>query len=256
MNVKNVLITGANRGIGLAMVRHLLECPTPPATLVATCRNPAKADDLQKLAESHKNLKIVKLELRNFSDYPKLVETVKSYTGSEGLNLLINNGGIMEKKPGRLFGIPLEELDVEVFRDVLDVNTTGPLYLVKAFLPLLKKAAEYNKSKPVGISRAGVVNVSSIYGTMGGFTGNPDIYGYRASKAALNMVTKALAEDYKKDGILFVALHPGWVQTDMGSEGGHFTPAESVNLMFTALPTLTVEHSGTLVSYDGSTMEW
>ncbi|KAK7020609.1 hypothetical protein SK128_025281 [Halocaridina rubra] len=254
MIAKSILITGCSRGIGLELVRQLVGSTNPPNVLLATCRNPEKATELQDLAKKHSILKIVQYDVTDYSSLPRLVEEVRSAVGAQGLTLLINNAGILEKCSSQMFGIPLEHLEIHVFKELLETNTTAPLFLIKALLPLLKEAAA--AGGPVGVSRSCVINMSSILASMGAFTGNPDIYGYRASKAAINMITKALAEDFGKDGILFIAMHPGWVQTDMGTSAGMISAEESVRSMLQVLATMEESHNGLLVSYTGDVLPW
>ncbi|GAB0195727.1 C-factor-like [Grus japonensis] len=134
--------------------------------------------------------------------------------GGSGLNLLINNAGIAK----------LNLLDTETLEDMTQVyttNTVAPLLLGQAFLPLLKKAAEGSPGSALSCSKAAIVNMSSSAGSI------EDVYlwhfghvvSYRCSKAALNMLTKCQSLGYREHGILCVALHPGWVQTDMGGSG-------------------------------------
>ncbi|XP_068228597.1 C-signal-like [Palaemon carinicauda] len=254
MLARSILITGCSRGIGLEMVRQLVNSTNPPNILIATCRNPEKATELQDLAKKFPMLKVIQFDVTDYSSLSRIVDDVRAAVGDKGLNLLINNAGVLEKCPGQVFGVPLQDLEVNVFKDVLEANTTAPLFLIKALLPLLREAA--NVGGQMSVSRAAVVNMSSILASIGGFTGNPDIYGYRASKAALNMITKALAMDFGKEGIFFVALHPGWVQTDMGTSAGMISAEESVGSMFQVLPTLTERHNGLLVSYTGDILPW
>ncbi|XP_042236487.1 C-factor-like [Homarus americanus] len=250
----SVLITGCNRGLGLEMIRQLVTSSTPPRVVIGTCRKPDEALELQALAKDCSNLRIVKFDVVDYKSLPGLVEEVGAAVGPQGLNLLINNAGIMDKCSSQMFGIPLEHLEPHTFSNVMETNTTAPLMLVKEMLPLLRKAATVGGA--IGVRRAAVVNISSIMGSMGLFTGKPDAYGYRASKAALNMLTKILAMNFGDEGLMFVAIHPGWVQTDMGTSSGMITTQESISRIFKTLPTLMEKHNGLLVSYDGTVMPW
>ncbi|XP_042870135.1 C-factor-like [Penaeus japonicus] len=255
MLARSVLVTGCSRGIGLELVRQLVSCDNPPAVVIGTCRNPDNAKELQELAEKYSNLKIIKFDVVDYASLSRVAEEVGVAVGAGGLNLLINNAGIMEKCPLQMFGVSLQNLEAKVFNEVLETNTTAPLMLVKELLPLLRKAA-MTSGGPIGVSRAAVINMSTILASMGCFVGNADIYGYRASKTALNMLTKALSVDFGAEGLLFAALHPGWVQTDMGTTAGMLTTEQSVKDLLHVMATLTEKHNGAFLSHDGSELPW
>lgn len=255
MLAQSVLVTGCSRGIGLEFVRQLVSCDKPPAVVIGTCRNPDKAEELQQLAKKYSNLKIIKFDVVDYASLPRVVEEVGRAVGDGGLNLLINNAGVMDKCPSQMFGVPLQQLEAKLFSEVLETNTTAPLMLIKELLPLLRKAAA-SSTGPMGVSRAAVINMSTILASMGSFVGNADIYGYRASKTALNMLTKALSVDLGHEGLLFVALHPGWVQTDMGTSAGMMTTEQSVRDMLQLMATLTEKSNGGFLAHDGSELPW
>ncbi|XP_074442996.1 C-signal-like isoform X2 [Larus michahellis] len=216
LRVRSVLVTGANRGIGLGLVQHLLELPEPPQWVFAGCRDPKgqRAQELQNLASKHPNLVIVPLEVADPDSIKAAAARVGEQLGGSGLNLLINNAGIAQPKS-------LENETLENMTQVYTTNTIGPLLLGQAFLPLLKKAAQGSPGSGLSCSKAAIVNMSSSAGSI------EEVYlwnyglvvSYRCSKAALNMLTKCQSLGYREHGILCVALHPGWVQTDMGGLG-------------------------------------
>ncbi|KAG0719353.1 Short chain dehydrogenase citE [Chionoecetes opilio] len=166
---------------------------------------------------------MVLTDVVDYQSLPRVVDEVKAAVGDTGLNLLVNNAGILEKSATQESNVPLENLEPQIFRSVLETNTIAPLMLIKALLPLLRTAAA--AGGPAGPSRAMVVNISSILGSMGTYKERPGIYAYRASKAAINMVTKTLAESSEVEGMLSVAVHPGWVSTDMGTAAAPLTKA-------------------------------
>ncbi|NXG67665.1 GSFK dehydrogenase, partial [Hemiprocne comata] len=135
--------------------------------------------------------------------------------GGSGLNLLINNAGIA--KPSTLDTATLEDMT-----QIYTTNTIGPLLLSQALLPLLKKAAQGSPGSALSCSKAAIINMSSIGGSIKEMylwdLGN--FLSYRCSKAALNMLTKCQSLGYREHGVLCAALHPGWVQTDMGGAAG------------------------------------
>ncbi|KGL99166.1 hypothetical protein N301_02329, partial [Charadrius vociferus] len=218
LRVCSVLVTGANRGIGLGLVRHFLAMTNPPKWVFAGCRDPKgeRAQKLQNLASKHPNLVIITLEVSDPASIKAAAARVGEQLGGSGLNLLINNAGVVN----------LNTLDNETLEDMTQVyttNTVGPLLMGQAFLPLLKKAAQGSPGSVLSCSKAAIVNMSSIGGSIQELYlwDQANVVSYRCSKVALNMLTKCQSQGYREHGILCVALHPGWVQTDMGSAAGH-----------------------------------
>ncbi|XP_030326605.1 C-factor-like isoform X2 [Strigops habroptila] len=158
----------------------------------------------------------------------------------------------------------LNALDNETLEDMTRVyttNTTGPLLMGQEFLPLLKKAAQGSPGSALSCSRAAIINMSSIAGSITDVFGweYGQVVSYRCSKAALNMLTKCQSLRYKEDGILCIALHPGWVQTDMGRLGAHKPPLtvdESVQGMLKVLSSLSEKDTGTFLSWEGKVIPW
>ncbi|XP_027502466.1 uncharacterized protein LOC113948766 [Corapipo altera] len=256
LRVRSLLVTGANRGIGLGLVQHFLKMPNPPQWVFAGCRDPKgqRAKELQNLASKHPNLVIVPLEVANSASINAAATTVREHVGGSGLNLLINNAGIAKITL-------LENETPEDMTETYTTNTIGPLLMGQAFLPLLKKAAQGSPGSGLSCSKAAIVNMSSVAGSIT----NP--YGwelmqatsYRCSKAALNMLSKCQSLAYKEHGIFCVALHPGWVQTDMGSSAGHTPPVtvdDSVKGMLKVLSSLSEKDTGTFLDWEGKVVPW
>ncbi|XP_065589452.1 C-signal-like [Cyrtonyx montezumae] len=256
LSVRSALVTGANRGIGLGFVQHLLALPNPPEVVFAACRDPKgqRAQELQKLASKHRSLVIVPLEVTDPASIKAAAASVGEHLKGSGLNLLINNAGIAK----------INSLDTETLKDMSEVyttNTTAPLLLSQALLPLLKKAALGSPGSGLSCSKAAIVNISSIGGSI------KEMYlweaaqcvSYRCSKAALNMLTRCQSMGYREHGILCVTLHPGWVQTDMGSAGG-FTPPVTVDAsvagMLKVLSSLSEKDTGTFLDWEGNVVAW
>jgi len=208
-------------------VKQFLALPTPPRYLFATCRNPDAADDLNQIAKSNSNVKVLKLDVKDVDSFPSIRQQIASEVGDTGLNLLINNAGIM-------FGDSLDKVSKETMMENFEVNVVSPLLLSKEFLPLLKKTASRMNTKKLSCGRAGVVNITSKMGSIDDNTSG-GCYPYRTSKTALNMVTKSLAVDLKPQGILVFVLHPGWVLTDMGGKNALITPETSVSGMLNTI---------------------
>lgn len=149
--------------------------------------------------------------MKEFEKYPEIVAQVKDKVQDAGLNVLFNSAGI---SPRSSF-MGLKGLKTTELMDVYAVNCVAPLMMSKAFIPLLTQASESNKSAPLGVQRAVIVNMSSILGSVS-LNNDGSLYHYRLTKTGLNNATKSLSVDLKKEGIMAVALHPGWVKTDMG----------------------------------------
>ncbi|XP_064526876.1 C-signal-like [Pseudopipra pipra] len=256
LRVRSVLVTGANRGIGLGLVQHLLGLPNPPQWLFATCRDPKgqRAQELQNLASKHPNLVIIPLEVSDPASIKAAAAKVEELLGGSGLNILINNAGIANP-------ISLDKETLETMTQIYTTNTAGPLLLGQAFLPLLKKAAQGSPGSGMSCSKAAIINISSTAGSIGSpYPWKEVVFtSYRCSKAALNMLNKCQSLAYKEHGILCLALHPGWVQTDMGSFDGHTPPLTvdtSVKGMLKVLSSLSEKDTGTFLDWEGKVVPW
>ncbi len=227
-----VAITGANRGIGLEFVRQLL-CRGD--TVEAGVREPSEARLLQGLArESDGRLRIHRLAV----DDAASVQAFAVHVGEFPVDVLINNAGVSGKWQG------LPELDYEDMARTLAINTLGPLRLTSALLPALLKG-----------STRKAIHVSSAMGSIGK-NSEGGAYGYRMSKAALNMGVRSMALDFRAQGLITAALNPGWVKTDMGGENAPLRPDESVSNMLRVIDGLAPEHTGRFFDYDGSELPW
>ncbi|XP_061863555.1 C-signal-like [Colius striatus] len=254
--VHSVLVTGANRGIGLGLVQHFLGLPKPPKWVFAGCRDPKgqRAQELQRLASKHPNLLILALEVTDPASVKAAAARVGEHVGGSGLTLLINNAGIVKLNP----------IDAETLEDmsrVYTTNTIGPMLMGQAFLPLLKKAAQASPGSGLSCSKAAIINVSSDAGSIASPPAWEVLHAvsYRCSKAALNMLTRCQSLGYQEHGILCVTLHPGWVQTDMGSAAG-FTPPLTVDVsvrgMLKVLSSLSEKDTGTFLDWEGKVVPW
>ncbi|XP_028651980.2 C-factor-like [Erpetoichthys calabaricus] len=241
----SIMITGASRGIGLQLVETLMNSSSRPGMVIAAARDCSRAKELTKLAESHPDLHIVTLDVTNKDDIEAAFEKVESLVGDKGLNCLVNNAGIYVKST-------LNEVTAEGMMKNYEVNAVSPLMVTKAFLPLLRKAA--NQETGMGIHRAAIINISSILGSIQLIWGESTHvigYAYNTSKAALNMVTRSLSFDLSGEGILCVSLHPGWVKTDMGGPQAHLTKEESITGILNVMSDLSEKDNGGYVSYTG-----
>ncbi|KAJ6639094.1 C-factor [Pseudolycoriella hygida] len=127
--------------------------------------------------------------------------------------------------------------------------------LTKAFYPLLRKSAEANSDKPMGVSRAAVINMSSILGSI---ESNKEggLYSYRASKTALNAATKSMSIDFKDSKILCVSMHPGWVKTDMGGKNAPLEVDNACKEMVRTIMDINESNNGAFLQYDGTSLPW
>ncbi|XP_018863531.1 C-factor-like [Parus major] len=258
---RSVLVTGSNRGIGLELVRQLAASPRPPQHIFATCRDPKgpRGKALQELAAQHSSIKLVQLDTVNLPSIQGAMQAVGYHLKDQGLNLLINNAGISSHTT-------LHSLDSQEMLDVFATNVVGPLQVVKEFLPLLEQAAKGAGKEGLSCSRAAVINISSKLGSIGLCLRVPEapmypVLSFRCSRAALNMLSKCQSLAYKEHGILCVALHPGWVQTDMGSSFGHghmppVTVDDSVQGMLKVLSSLSEKETGAFLDWEGKVRPW
>jgi NAD(P)-dependent dehydrogenase (short-subunit alcohol dehydrogenase family) len=226
-----VLITGANRGLGLEFSRQFSDAGWK---VFATAREPDKADDLKKLGESVHVLQLDVTDVASVAAMAKVLE-------KQPIDLLINNAGVGVSIDG---GPKLSELKLADFEHVMEVNALGPVRVTQALLPNLR----LGKGKTI-------VDITSALGSLslnqqGGF------YGYRESKAALDMFTRNLAAELKPEGFVCIALMPGWVKTDMGGPDAQLTPEQSITAMRKVIDQLKPADSGKLWNYDGSTPPW
>lgn len=231
--MQNVVISGANRGIGLGLVERFLE---HGYRVMAGVRDMSRCAELKDLALDG-NVQIHLLDVTNDDSVNTFAEWVIS--NSPSIDVLMNNAGIMDERAHHL-----EDVDIEYSRNVFNVNVLGPLRLTKALLPALREG---------GAAKVG--NMSSLMGSIadnrsGGY------YAYRASKTSLNMITMSMSRDLLNEGIIPVALHPGWVRTDMGGPNAAIDVATSTNGLFTVMEELEASGSGFFFQWDGTKLPW
>lgn len=201
----SVLVTGANRGLGLSLVRAFL---ATDARVFAGSRAPAPA--LDALAGAHAGrLELIPLDVTNASEVRAAADAVRKSTPA--LDVLVNNAAILPEA-GRG---TLEALNVELGRELFDTNTLGPLRVTQAFLPLLRAG-----------ERKLIVNVSSEAGSIADCWRTDD-HLYCMTKAALNVQSAILKNDLGREGFEILAVHPGWMRTDMGGPNAHIDAMEA-----------------------------
>lgn len=231
--MNTVLITGANRGIGLEFTRQYLQASW---RVYATCRNPERAVDLKKLASAASNsLTILPLEVTNAQH----LAAIKTALLGQPLDILINNAGVLGPKQ-QGFGIT----DIDAWDYVLRVNAIAPLKILEALVDNLANS-----------NRRLVVNLTSRMGSIAD-NRSGDYYLYRSSKAALNAVMRSAALDLAPQGITVVAIHPGWVRTDMGGNEAEIEVTQSVSKMLSVIGQIATNDSGKFFDFNGMTLPW
>jgi NAD(P)-dependent dehydrogenase (short-subunit alcohol dehydrogenase family) len=232
VDANTVLITGASRGIGLALTS---EMASRGWSVLAGARHPASAHALQAaaLAASRGSIDILSLDVRDDSGVQAAAEEAAAKFRS--LDVLINNAGVFPEEGSE----PLEQLPLDCFQEAFAVNVVGVARVTRLFLPLLTRS-----------SHPRVVNISSLAGSI---TTKDDSrhYCYSASKAALNMLTRAMAAELRPRGVTVVAVTPGWVKTEMGGPQAPLTVEESAASLAATIDRLTHHDAGHFLDRDG-----
>ena len=231
-----ILITGANRGVGLELTRQLMVDSNH--FVFACCRNPAGAIVVQELIARHGNGMLVEMDVSTDRSVRAAAEVISAETTS--LDILINNAGILHRNKS------LAAIDTDIAQHQFNINATGPVRVAQAFVELL---AQGNNPRLVNISSQ-LASVSELE------NGNWGAYGYNASKAALNVFTRMMANELKPHGITVVAMHPGWVQTDMGGASANVTPQDSAAGILNVTHALTIEQTNQFIVYNGDQHPW
>lgn len=222
-----VLITGASRGLGLALCKAY---GSAGHRVLACCRSPEKVKDLRSL-----DVEVLALDV---ADHTSIAD-LKVQLGNQPIDLLINNAGVAGGDHQGFGGI-----DYSAWEETLITNTFGPYRMVEAFAENI-----------VASKRKMVANISSQMGSIAAYDEGGD-YIYRSSKTALNMVTHNLAVDLRPRGITFLALHPGWVRTDMGGKDAPVTPTESAEGLMRVIEDATLNDTGGFFSFNGDRVPW
>ena len=250
----SALITGCNRGIGLALVKQMLSLPDSPKVIFATCRSLTSdsSRELRELAEKNSILHLLEFDVTNALQLENVVKEVEATLAGSGLNLLINNAGIYDLKNSE-YAVASHTLD-EVTRDLMmkvyETNAVAPLMIVKSFLPLLRRAAKDPPCQP----QATVVNMSSEDGSVELNQGG--CYQYKCSKAAINMLTVSLSIDLRNHGVTVVCIDPGWIKTDMGGKAAPLNLPEAIPSLVNLIGSLDLSKTGSFLQYNGRTMPW
>lgn len=231
--MKTVLVTGANRGLGLEFCRQYA---ADGWRVLACCRNLAQAPELQSLASHHEAIQLQTLDVADFA----AIDALAMQWAGTAIDVLLNNAGIYGDNRSNGFG----QMDYAVWQQNMLINTLAPMKMAEAFLPQVR-----NSQLKL------IANVSSLMGSISDNTSGGSIY-YRSSKNALNAAMKSLALDLKTQGIGVLTLHPGWVKTDMGGPNALIDADTSVSGMKQVIADFTLAQSGAFLRYDGKVMPW
>jgi NAD(P)-dependent dehydrogenase (short-subunit alcohol dehydrogenase family) len=223
-----VLVTGANRGLGLEFARQYAR---DGWCVIACCRRPHLAEEL---AEIRGDVHIHELAV----DKPAEVEALATKLKPMAIDVLINNAGIAGHDRAA------QDVDPTEWANVMRVNALSPLLMARAFLPHLKQGEQKK-----------LITITSLMGSIAD-NGSGGAYTYRASKAAVNMTMQSLSIEYRPHRIIVALLNPGWVRTDMGGSSAPLETATSIAGMRDLIAGFTPAHSGRFFHYDGRELPW
>ena len=247
-----VLITGANRGIGLAFVEHYVG---EGWNVIATARSPERADELKTIDKDYPNLVIEQLDV---TDGDRIKTLASEYSGTP-IDILINNAGVLGETSKQSIG----SFDRETFEQVMAVNVFAPMKMIEAFSD---HVAQSNHKK--------IVTISSGAGVQSGDLSRGGLYFYRISKTSVNMLMRIAQSDLAPRGIIVIPIAPGMVMTDMlrqafqdrppgtGMQGmgagfpEPLTPAASVAGMTKVIASLDESYNGHPMNHDGRELPW
>ena len=232
--MKTVLITGANRGIGLELTKQYA---VEGWRVLACSRTPHKSDALNKLATKYPEL--IDVHALDVAD-PAQIEHLAQTLSNQSIDILINNAGIYPKSDTSGFG----HTNYADWMTAFSINTMAPLKMAETFV----KQITLGKHKLI-------VTITSQMGSIEDNSSGGN-YLYRSSKAAANMVMKSLAVDLKNTGITAVAFNPGWVKTDMGGPSAMISVEQSVKGMRQVISKLTLADTGKFLGYEGNEIPW
>ena len=221
-----VLVTGANRGLGLEFVTQL---QAKGYEVIGTARNPQKAIELKATGA-----RVEQLDVTDQASVASLANRLSDVS----IDILINNAGMLNRADSSL-----DTLDFDAMERSFQVNSLGPLRVTQALLPNLKSGEGKT-----------IVSITSQLGSIELSTGG--LYSYRTSKTALNQINKIISSELASQGFTCVVMHPGWVKTDMGGASAPLTKAESISGMLGVIENLTTESTGMFFNYDGGILPW
>ena len=229
--MKKIVITGANRGIGLGLTKVFL---SKNHRVIATTRNIKKSPDLLGLQKNYsKTLDIVTLDVTNEQSISNFSKDIYF----EYVDILVNNAGFMEKKNPNF-----DSLNISEVSKTIEINTIGPMKIVQKLIDKLLKSS--NSKNVLITSKMGSITDN----TGGGY------YSYRISKTAINMFCRSISIDYPT--ITSMVLHPGWVKTDMGGPNAITSIEESSIGLTNVILNATKSSSGKFIDFNGKELPW
>ena len=225
--MSNILIIGANRGLGLEFVKQY---SNTNHNIIATTRNKDSSKELFEI----NNIDIAELDLTSDASVNNFVTSIES----QKIDILIHNAGIFSDEQLK------EDLDTDAWMNEMRINAVIPIILAQKLKNNLKMGSDKK-----------VVFISSQMGSIDdNYSGR--FYFYRSSKSALNSAARSLSIDWKEDGISVLILHPGWVKTDMGGTSAKLEIPESITQMINVINELNLDNSGSFLNYEGKKLEW
>lgn len=234
MTLDNILIIGANRGLGFGLLKEMLTQKNT-ANIIATYRNPESSVELINLSKENENLNLLNLEI---TDQNSIIKLKDNLAGKKIDHLIINSGILIERESS------IEQVTQEDLMKTFNTNVVGPLMLLHNLIDVILLS-----DKKV------VMIMSSIAGSISSYTTHGR-YSYRTSKAALNASMKIASIELKGSGVKLLMMHPGWVKTDMGGNNALIEIDESVKGMVEVLKNATNYETGSFVDYLGNKLEW
>jgi NAD(P)-dependent dehydrogenase (short-subunit alcohol dehydrogenase family) len=229
--METVLITGANRGIGLALTEALLR---DGYAVIAGCRRPEAAEHLRRLAVSRTgSLDVISLDVNSDELVAAAAADVRKMKNR--VDVIVNNAGLMPEQGSE----SIANLSLGDLRSAFETNVIGCARVIRTFLPLLRVSR-----------RPRILNVTSGLGSIS-TRDDATYYAYATSKAALNMLTRSIALELIVEGITTVAISPGWVRTDMGGLDASLSPEESAGSLVQAIRTVGPELNGQFLDRSG-----
>ncbi|MGL1919441.1 MAG: SDR family oxidoreductase [Hyphomicrobiales bacterium] len=229
---KNVIITGANRGIGLELTKQFAAAGYH---VLATARKPLRAVKLIELADQDENnISIFKLDVVSKLSVDNFSKTIDGIP----IDILINNAGILDT-----YNSSIDDINLVDFAEVLTTNTINPIRVMRAAMPGLRLG---NTKK--------VANLSSF---MGSFEGQSNgAHAYRTSKAALNRAMQIFGRELAEEGFVVMNVHPGWVKTDMGGQEADIDVETSAKGLLKIIETTTLDDVNQIIGYDGTKLDY
>lgn len=235
-----VLITGANRGIGL---EHVRQYAAAGADVIATCRDPGAAADLQAIADAHPGkVRLEALSVNDQASVAALAERLKDMA----IDVLINNAGTYGPipLPEGMAHQTLTGMDYEIWADILATNVVSPFRITAALIDNIKAS----ERKTIVMMSSGLASIgTNIYGGS---------HAYRSSKAALNMLAKGLAVELKGEGVTVIAMAPGWTRTALGGPDAPYSVEKSVTGQQKVIAGLSLEDTGKFLDLAGAEVAW